>query len=248
MRKSFNQNSCKAYTLTELSISLVIIGFIFSCVFVGNRIYNAANLRKIINENELYRTAVSNFRNSYNAVPGDMINAQSVLPKVASGLSVAGNGNGNGLVDTSAELYLMPQHLQAGGFLFNKFYNGTSDIIMSEITANSWSLNSFNQNIYNIWQANEINLLYYNKGLGLTNGSISPIDASNIDFKIDDGNATTGSVIAMVSSSSYSCISSANGTGTKQDSTYTGTDANYILTVTSRECELLFGASKAQIN
>lgn len=234
----------KAFTLIELSISIVIIGFLLSCVFIGNNMLRSAKLRTILKEQEIYKTAIVNFKNTYNAIAGDMINAQNYL-NISTNVSVIGNGNGNGLVDTSAERYLQPQHLQAAG-LISGYYNGTSQMIQSQNQPNSWSYVSFNTNIYNIWTANETNILYYSKGISKSNGSISPFDASIIDYKIDDGNATTGYIYAYSSSSSYDCIRTLNGTGSLQNSTYTSNDGNYNISIKSNECELMFGSAKTQ--
>lgn len=232
----------RAFTLIELSISIVLIGFLLSCVFIGSNMLRAAKLRTILKEHEIYKTAIANFRNTYSAIPGDMLNAQNYL-NISPNVPVIGGGNGNGLVDTPAEKYLQPQHLQGAG-LISGYYNGTSQIIQSQNQPNSWSYISFTTNIYNIWSANENNILYYNKGSSISDGAISPIDASTLDYKIDDGNATTGYMYAYSSSVSYDCIRKTNGMIVT--STYTSNDGNYSIKVGKSECELLFGSSKTQ--
>ena len=60
-----------AFTLVELAIVLVIIGFIAAGISGGLLLIQNARYLSIINETTQYSMAMTNFRTRYNAYPGD---------------------------------------------------------------------------------------------------------------------------------------------------------------------------------
>lgn len=101
--------SKKAFTLIELSIVLVIIGLIVGGVMVGKELINQARLRNFARESETLNTGVNAFRLKYNALPGDMANAEALWGSDAScpawptsyntPKAATCNGNGDGFID-----------------------------------------------------------------------------------------------------------------------------------------------------
>lgn len=93
------------FTLLELSIVLVIIGLITGSILVGNDLINTATLRAQISQIEKYNTAVTTFRLKYNALPGDIADAQATQAGLAARGTMgypdgfAGAGDGNGLIE-----------------------------------------------------------------------------------------------------------------------------------------------------
>lgn len=65
----------RAFTLIELSIVLVIIGLLVGGVLAGQSLIRAAELRAITREFQAYQTALGAFKDKYDAIPGDMVNA-----------------------------------------------------------------------------------------------------------------------------------------------------------------------------
>src|ERR1700754_5054766 len=98
------------FTLVELSIVLVILGLLVGGVLAGQSLIRAAELRSISTDTTQYRTALFSFREKYNALPGDMINATSFWGDratgaescadgaIANGTPGTCNGNGNGMI------------------------------------------------------------------------------------------------------------------------------------------------------
>lgn len=68
----------RGFTLIELSIVLVIIGLIIGGVLLGQNLIRASEIRSVIKDVEMFQTAINSFRLKYNAVPGDMIDAESI--------------------------------------------------------------------------------------------------------------------------------------------------------------------------
>jgi prepilin-type N-terminal cleavage/methylation domain-containing protein len=123
MRRSPKQG----FTLLELSIVLVIIGLLIGGIFVGQSLIHTAQLNAVVSEFNKYQTSVQNFKQQYQALPGDMSNASSFWGPAdgstgntagclttASTTSATCNGDGNGIityVTGSYEFLRFWQHL-----------------------------------------------------------------------------------------------------------------------------------------
>ena len=65
----------RGFTLLELSIVLVIIGFLVGGVVAGVELIQAARLNKVMTDMRKFLTAVNVFQNKYDGLPGDISNA-----------------------------------------------------------------------------------------------------------------------------------------------------------------------------
>ncbi len=88
-----------AFTLIELSIALVIIGLIIAGILVGKDLITASEVRTQISQIEKYQTAVNTFRVKYGALPGDMKSSDAVSFGFSARGTVAGQGNGDGIIE-----------------------------------------------------------------------------------------------------------------------------------------------------
>lgn len=82
----------EAFTLIELAIALVIIALIVGGVLVGTDLITASERRLAVRQVELFDSAANVFRNRYNCLPGDCLNA------TVFGWSALSSGNGDGTV------------------------------------------------------------------------------------------------------------------------------------------------------
>jgi len=78
------------FTLVEISIVLVIIGFIAGGILVGRTMIETAESRSVMSQMEKVQTAVTTFKIKYNCIPGDCSSA--------SALSLGTSGNGDGFI------------------------------------------------------------------------------------------------------------------------------------------------------
>jgi prepilin-type N-terminal cleavage/methylation domain-containing protein len=98
----------QGFTLIEISIVLVVIGLLAAGILVGQDLIEAARLRRVVTDAEEFKLGISTFRLKYNALPGDMSNAEEIwgsddlcpdnsstpdAPKIPTC-----NGNGDGLI------------------------------------------------------------------------------------------------------------------------------------------------------
>jgi len=94
----------KAFTLIEMSIVLVIISLITAGIVSGRSLINAAKLNTVVTDFIKYETAINTFKLHYDAMPGDMIDADQYWPTTA-------NGNGDRLISNYPEAGNFFQHL-----------------------------------------------------------------------------------------------------------------------------------------
>jgi prepilin-type N-terminal cleavage/methylation domain-containing protein len=145
--RSQRKTNTDGFTLMEMTIVLTIIGLIAGALLVAQDLIEAAELRSIIKNVEVYRTAVNAFYSKYNCLPGDCPNATTFFgtnPNCPTAGSPGNyptspgsqtcNGNGDGYVGDAngstyplgAERFLFWQHLAMAGMIPGE-YVGISD-------------------------------------------------------------------------------------------------------------------------
>lgn len=221
---AMDYNEYEGFTLLELSIVLVIIGLIVGGVLVGQDLIKSSEVRGTLSQIEKYNTAVNTFRVKYNGMPGDIRRADATAFGLFTlGVaSITGYGDGNGLIEGGNTGITLPvgetlvfwRHLSDAGLVDGSLgLNGNSliatatGIVTANVTDVTQSLPITRvtpQNAFVVFSANSLN--YYSTlpissittGPAYTFGpsGISPINAFNIDSKIDDGLPTAGTVIA----------------------------------------------------
>lgn len=213
--------------MVELSIVLAILGLLVGGVLAGRSLIRAAELRSVVTDASSYLTAVSNFRNQYRYLPGD-------LPTATSYWSAATNGDGDGLI-ADDERYGLWQQLYLAGFVPTAYTGATgsggandfvlgSNIPKSRIANAGFSMYYANLTalMSKVYVANMGNMLTFGGSVGPVDGPpitaiLSPPDAYTVDMKVDDGMPGTGNWMANSAGggdfgTSTSCTTSSSGT------------------------------------
>lgn len=228
---SCKKSGKRGFTFVEMSIVLVIIGFLISGIMVGKSLLRSSEVRAVVAESAKYTQALGTFRDKFQALPGDFAGATAVFSGTA-------NGNGDGMIVLNTanagvgtelnEQFLAWQHLAKAEMIKGSFTGAAggagardrvvgSNIPASELTAAGWGIISVT--------LTDISAAYSeipytapdiapNHVLWLGGGSITgtadsqkpvltPAEALDIDKKIDDGIATTGKIISQTSTSCY---------------------------------------------
>jgi prepilin-type N-terminal cleavage/methylation domain-containing protein len=89
------------FTLIELSIVLVIIGFIIGSVLVGRNLLKTTEVHSITTQVQKYNSAVNTFVTKYSYLPGDIPSPQAQSFGFIGRGSSPGWGDGNGLIEGS---------------------------------------------------------------------------------------------------------------------------------------------------
>jgi prepilin-type N-terminal cleavage/methylation domain-containing protein len=213
------------FTLIELSIVLIIIGLLVGGILVGQDLIRAGEIRATISQYEKYNTATNTFRNKYNGLPGDLtlsnVAAFGLCP--AAGCPSAftrGRGDGNGrLEDTQAiagantnspdgEILIFWQQLSRANLVDGAFGNDITNTYAIGASPSVdkyfpqaklgrgvyWGVGSSNasRNFYSLIKTSDLTT----SSITRSNNGITPVEAFNIDSKIDDGKPNTGLIQA----------------------------------------------------
>ncbi len=189
------------FTLLELSIVIVIIGLIVAGISAGSSLVRAAGLRTITSDYNKYLVAVNSFKLQYDALPGDMSNADNYWSGCGTGATTGEcNGNGDGAVDsgtslTDNEMLRFWQHLAnaeviEGTFTGSATGAGTNHAIhVAGVNAPASGLNSCVSALYRSNPGDAGNRFGFgaqSATVGLCNeGFITPTEAYNLDQKLD---------------------------------------------------------------
>jgi len=206
--KDLSLRADKGFTLIELSIVIVIIGLIVAGVVGGQALVKQSKIRGVISDIEKYRVAINAFKLEYDALPGDMLNAQSYW-----GAATVTNGNGDDRICDNVicasinqtEKMAAWEHLALAG-LIQGSYSGTG---LASIGVNVPKTTYSNDTTFyfyygNLWNAYNFGGSLVLSGTLQTGGpsmagwsdyKVKVRDAYNIDLKTDDGKPYLGSVI-----------------------------------------------------
>lgn len=149
MKKTYNQRPksgfSSGFSLLEMSIVLVILGFIAAAVVVGQSVLENSSLQSAIADYDRYRQAALDYKTRYKELPGDHSNATSITSDAVgcqtpadstASFTATCNGNGDGIVGVSTgdpladisvagtvdyEPLFFWQHLMNAGFLPGPF-------------------------------------------------------------------------------------------------------------------------------
>lgn len=246
------------FTLIELSIVLIIIGLLSAAVTSGFSILRDSNLKRIMADVEHYKGAIALFKNRYNAIPGDFARAGTIWGNDCNGSSTGSDecsGNGNrfiehgsqdSLTNTSETLRLW-QHLNnadmANLSLTGMPYSGCSaNDICAQAGTNIPEAPLTNSGYYFYTDSSTRNtaLIVGGNAVDSWNSApiISPLEAYEIDNKIDDGVNSTGffSGTGMLSGSSSWALTFDNAASNCS----AGTSSGYNTATDDRTCGAAF--------
>jgi type II secretory pathway pseudopilin PulG len=198
------------FTLVELSIVIIIIGFLIAGITAGTSLINVAKLNSTITIQRQLQTAIQLFKSRYDSFPGDFPNASAYWPSANCTVGDTNknkancDGNNDGVIggdvgsaNATAEGSRVPQHLASAGLINGNNYVGGSPSLLLGINAIPIPL--YTDAGYNIDNRGSGNLIMLTARISNTQpggSTISSKDAFYIDNKIDDGRPSTGSVIS----------------------------------------------------
>lgn len=243
MRKS-------GFTLIELSIVLVIIGLLIGGVTIGTDMLKSAKLRSTISDIEKYRSAIHNFRNKYNELPGDMTNATAMWGSDSSCPNTAMNsvpkqatcnGDGDGFIGLCCEsgysqmyeTFRAWQHLANAGMIDGQYtgvgpgssgwvaVKGGLNVPMAPIgNADFWLFYYSSVASSPPYHSHYLNLGADVSGSHNTGVALTPAEAYTLDTKIDDGMPLLGKVTVPLPSGGGNMNPNCSTSTTLSTSTY----------------------------
>ncbi|MBT4878201.1 MAG: prepilin-type N-terminal cleavage/methylation domain-containing protein [Alphaproteobacteria bacterium] len=256
----------KGFSLVELSIVLIIIGMLIAGVSSGSKLIGQAKLRAVISDYNTYKNAYNTFYLTYDVLPGDMsatgalaffgvTNKSSTC--TSSTISYASEDNILlSMVDSPMSFWHMKLADLIGG-------NYDGEYLTAEEVGVTVGTSGYNSNAgfsfftlgldCNQWgySNNEVYEMSYKNVLALgkiqtanfhvaDNSVLKPVDAYNIDNKLDDGLPNSGIILAdhgIDVGNSQQCTSLSS-----YASGYTSSDGtlSYMATNDYAACRMMF--------
>ena len=178
----------KGFTLVEIAIVLVIVGLLLGGVLKGQSLISSAKTNSTIKKMQSLQTAYYAFQDKYNAVPGDMSNASSIVASIADDCS---RNCDNGRIDGWRNSSIVLNHLSAAGLYSGPFAQSESN--SRPTTANAPD-NSFGGAMFmRYWGAVAQTGTRQNYTAIYTGRNMPAEVLAEIDRKIDDGLPQSGS-------------------------------------------------------
>lgn len=218
----------QGFTLIEIAIVLVIIGLLLGGILKGQELITSARVRNLISQQDGIKAAFYGFQDRYRALPGDYNSATTNIQ------SVTQNGNGDGRITTVAgggaveEPILAWEHLAKSGFI-----NGNYTYAATVGDLNT-PKNPYGQYVQIAYDNNYFSTVATPpQRHNLKTGNQIPVEiVAEVDRKIDDGNAQTGSFV-------FSSYSATGGNPTQANCT----DNTGVWQLTSGTTEVNCGAA-----
>lgn len=196
-------NTKNGFTLVELAIALMVIGLLIGGVLKGQELIENARVTQTVRQLKSYDAATLIFRNTYNALPGDIKRPNRIPNCTDEACSMAGDGNGR-IYDATGggsdmhEAFNFFPHLTKAGMIQGP-EGGTADEMATASDNDSLEHDLFFPKfpfdqityIYMWWIAGWIPAGNYHYMYRVP-GKV----AQALDDKIDDGIASTGSMRA----------------------------------------------------
>lgn len=223
MRNAVMKKSRHGFTLLEMSVVLVILGLLIGAVIAGQHLVRSSQLRSVGADAQKYRAAISAFQIKFQAMPGDLANAESywgsdaacpatpynTLPKKETC-----NGDGNGkialhdyeamVLENFYEEFRAWQHLANAGLIEGAFIGASGpgaeehavvgvNVPESKVPGAGFTPAFVNGTILALYRGH-ILAFGGESGADTFQGILLPEEAYRMDLKMDDGKPSTGTV------------------------------------------------------
>lgn len=207
------------FTLVEIAVVMAIIALLAGGVIVGQSMIRTSQVRSVVSDVARYTQAIQNFRDKYNALPGDFSGA-TALWGTESGACPNGtgtppqtcDGDGDGNINSYPESLRAWQHLSNAGFIdatYTGIQSGAAlsvaggvNIPRSHISGCGWTIGLLQSSLssyggHNITVQSGTYLALVGGGYDQQYPTcLSPEEAQGIDVKQDDGQPSNGQMIA----------------------------------------------------
>ena len=219
------------FTLVELAVVMIIIGLLIGGVLKGQELIANAQIASTVTQAKGIDAAVSTFRDTYNAFPGDMGNATTRIAGCAGNCANSATTNSvlnvapNAAAANAGEGLQFWLHLSAADLIsgvtltgnavfgeelptapigggFVAGYTQTGAIGGQTATANP--------------RSGHYIVLRADAATAASNASaiLTPLQAARVDRKMDDGQPNVGTVVAIGTTGATNCASAGAAAGT----------------------------------
>lgn len=186
------------FTLIELAIVLVIIGLLLGGVLKGQELINSAKVKNMASDFKNVQVYIYGYQDKFKALPGDHATVVAAVAGTLATTPAAPAARGNGLIEgawnsttQTDESYLFWQHVRLGGFAPGPTAAADANYVPRNADGGRLGVQSVSG---------------FNKITGMTGSFVVCSDAilgrfvKQLDTTLDDGETSTGSLRANLSS------------------------------------------------
>lgn len=214
MRNKLYKRYIAAFSLTELSVVILIISLIIGAVSGGIRILKSSEIKRFVSDIRTFQVAIENFQSKYEEFPGDIGDASKYWGEETE------DGNSNGYIEYSEggenEALRAWQHIVLSGFLEGSYTGVSTNGNQADISINTpisgrsgvgymLSAEDFGDIGY---QRNNLIIGGFLSGKPLNSGALTSKEALSMDKKYDDGSPSSGNILSENADNNSGCISS----------------------------------------
>ena len=189
----------RGFTLIELAIVLVIIGLLLGGVLKGQELINSAKVKNMANDFKNIQILLYGYQDKFKAIPGD---DAGVAGHVTGGtVSTAGGTPGNARIEgewdsvtTTHESFLFWQHVRLAGLAPGSATFGDAAALAAYIPRNTEGGRIGIQSIQGFTEIDDMTGVF----VVCSDGIVGKL-AKQLDVTLDDGETSTGTVMAKVS-------------------------------------------------
>lgn len=229
----------RGFTLTELSIVIVIIGLLVGGIMGGSIVMKNSELKSVGSDMQMYKMAVNTFHQQYFGLPGDIANSEDFWGTDSAGCPDGGgtgtcNGDADGNWSTDGKEGLRGWQQLGLADIIPDDYAGaltSGDLVTdthipsSKIAGGGYVMRNL-QGYSKTLNALEFGAVVAGGGSRYVDEPLlTSEDAIAIDIKFDDGVANTGDIFGI-------------GTGCTGQANTHATGADYDLSLTDPGCTL----------
>ena len=196
--------------MVEIGVVLVIIGLLLGAVLKGQELIGSARVFNLAQTINGYRSAVNGFQDRYRLMPGD---SSAATTRIGNGAVNCTTCCDDGLIGCWSNVSLVNNHLVSAGFLSAPQLTVPIEAMP---TANGYLTNPGNAPIFVAWWDQFVSTSgVWTAGIAShqvhTGWNLSSRMLAELDRKIDDGNAWTGTLRFAWGGNLGRCFNTANG-------------------------------------
>lgn len=179
------------FTLIEIAIVLVIIGLLLGGILKGQELINSARVKNLASDFRNIPLYIYGYQDKFKALPGDDKNANTHVSGTVATTPLPATGRGNGAIDgawdsptSTDESYLFWQHVRLAGLAPGPTATGGTGFLPTNTVGGAIGIQS-------AAPFTGLNGTYFICSTGIL-GKF----AEQLDSQLDDGNTSTGSMMA----------------------------------------------------
>lgn len=181
------QGGEEGFSILELALVLLVIGLILGGIVTGRELIVSARARNLINQQDALRMAFFSFEDRYRSPPGDY---NAAIVNIGATRDGDGDGRIEGTREGGTENILAWEHLSRAGFIGGRFRYSATPPFDGAIPRNPFGPHV--DVAFDDWHGNPASAYRRIHNIKTGNGIPAAV-LGEVDLKIDDGKALSGS-------------------------------------------------------